>query len=70
MKTFLLIVGVALFVLGVQDAIRLLVDSSQNSIFSFIPGQTPLYIGLDVVVAVGGALIAGIASKTKDQPVK
>jgi hypothetical protein len=66
MKTLLLIIGVALFVLGIQDAIRLLADSNQSSVFSFIPGETSLYIGLDVAIAIGGALIASRASKMKE----
>ncbi len=63
MKTFLLILGVVMLLLGIQDAVRLLVENVQSSIFSFIPGGTSLHIGLDVVLAIGGALIAGSASK-------
>lgn len=66
MKTLLLVLGVALFILGIQDAIRLLADGSQGSIFSFIPGERSLYIGLDVALAAGGALIAGRTSKMKE----
>ncbi len=68
MKTFLLILGPALFILGVQDAIRLVADSTQSSMFSFIPGETSLYIGLDTVVAISGALIAGYASRKTKTP--
>jgi hypothetical protein len=63
MKTFLLILGVAMFVLGVQDAIRLLIDNSQSSLFSWIPGEFSLYISLDIALAIGGAILAGYASR-------
>lgn len=66
MKVFLLILGVILLALGVQDAFRLLADNNQSSIFSFVPGGTSLYIGLDVALAIAGALIAGRASKMKE----
>lgn len=66
MKIFLLILGAAMLVLGVQDAIRLLADNNQSSMFSFMPGEISLYVGLDVALAIGGALIAGKASKMKE----
>ncbi len=55
-----------MLVLGAQDAIRLLADNSQSSVFSFIPGETSLYIGLDIALAIGGLLIAGRGSKLKE----
>jgi hypothetical protein len=63
MKTFLLILGVALFVLGIQDGIRLLMDSTQGSIFSWIPGDVSLYIALDIAFAIAGAILAGYTSR-------
>jgi hypothetical protein len=68
MKTLLLILGAAMFILGLQDAIRLLIDYNQSSIFSWLPGETSLYIGLDVALAIGGALTAGYASRLKAKP--
>lgn len=68
MKAFLLIFGTALFILGIQDGIRLLVNSSQSSIFSWMHGETSLYIGLDVALAILGALIADYASRSKEKP--
>lgn len=70
MKTILLILGVALLVVSGQDAIRLLADNNQTSIFSFISADTSFYIGLDVVLAVGGALLAAKASKMKEASTK
>lgn len=65
MKVVLLIIGVTLFIIGIQDAIRLVFDNNQISMLSFIPGETSLYIGLDIVLAVGGAVIARMVSKAK-----
>lgn len=63
MKTVLLVVGVAMFILGIQDGIRLVVDTAQASIFSWIAADASLYIALDVALVVSGAALASYGSK-------
>ena len=65
MKTFLLIIGIVLLVLGVQDGIRILVDNQQQGLFSWVPGGFTIHIALDVALAIGGALLAKYASQMK-----
>jgi uncharacterized membrane protein HdeD (DUF308 family) len=68
MKTVLVVLGVALFILGIQDAIRLFVDASQRSIFSWIPGDVSLYIALDVALAICGSLLVKYAPRITLKP--
>lgn len=65
MKTFLLIIGVALFVIGIQDGIRILADNQHSGIFGWVPGGLSLHIALDIVLAACGAMLAKYASPKK-----
>jgi hypothetical protein len=63
MKLFFLILGIALFVLGIQDGIRLLVDNETASIFNWVPGGFTFHIAIDIIIAIAGALLAKYGSK-------
>lgn len=67
MKTLLLILGVALIIIGLQDAARLLADSDAISIFGWIPGGYIVHIAAGIIVVVAGALLASYAPKTKSK---
>lgn len=62
MKTLLMITGVALFIIGIQDVIRLLADNNTSSLFGWVPGEFTLHIAIGVAVAIAGAMLAGYAS--------
>jgi H+/Cl- antiporter ClcA len=63
MKNLLLVFGVALVVLGVQDAIRVSVDPKQTSIFSFLNLDQPFYVVIGIALALAGVFLASKASK-------
>lgn len=63
MKTVFLIIGVALFVIGLQDAIRLLANNNSSSVFGFIPGSVTVHVAIGVAVAIIGAVLARYAKK-------
>jgi len=65
MKIFLLILGIVLLVIGIQDGIRVLLDNQQVGIFSWVPGGFTVHVALDTVLAIGGALLARYASQKK-----
>lgn len=59
-----LITGMVLLVVGVQGAIRLLIDHENTGIFDWVPGGFAARLAVNLVVAVVGGLLAG-ASRTK-----
>ncbi|ALG86367.1 hypothetical protein [Gordonia phthalatica] len=52
------IVGVALFVIGIQGAIRVLVDHSNRGLVSWIPSGFGGALTADVVLVVVGSALA------------
>jgi hypothetical protein len=68
MKIFLLVLGCALFILGIQDGLRLVADNQQSGIFTWLPGGVSLYIGLDVALATSGGFLAKYALQMKSKP--
>jgi len=56
-----LIVGLALFVLGAQDIIRLFLDSQNQSIFFWLPVSTTVQVIISSLITIGGALLANWA---------
>jgi hypothetical protein len=65
MKISLLVLGVTMFIIGIQDGIRIIADNNAVSILSWIPGEISLYIGLDVALVTIGAFVANHASHIK-----
>ncbi|WP_106437761.1 MULTISPECIES: hypothetical protein [Kitasatospora] len=53
--------GMVLLVLGGQGAIRQLVDHDDAGLLGWLPGGFAAGIGVHVLAAVGGALLAGWA---------
>jgi 1-deoxy-D-xylulose 5-phosphate reductoisomerase len=67
MKTALLVLGILLLALGIQDGIRILVDNQHNGIFGWMPGGYTAHLALDVILASGGAMLAKYASPSKSK---
>ena len=62
--TALLVLGVALFIVCGQDLIRILVNSSDQGIFGWLPGGVSAHIAADVVVIIFGLGLASRYSKS------
>lgn len=65
MKTAVLILGVALFIIGLQDAIRILFGDMSGGLFSWVPGGISLHVAIDVILVITGAMLARKASDKK-----
>ncbi|GAA1565307.1 hypothetical protein GCM10009678_55440 [Actinomadura kijaniata] len=58
-----LVVGMVLFVLGVQGGIRLLADRDNAGILDWMPGGFPVRLSSYALMILAGALLAGWGSK-------
>ncbi|MFC8721148.1 hypothetical protein [Kitasatospora sp. NPDC057198] len=64
MKHHLLqVLGMILFVLGAQGAVRLLVDHADTGLLARLPGGFPAALAVYVLAAVAGALLADRAHR-------
>jgi uncharacterized membrane protein HdeD (DUF308 family) len=59
MRTFWLVVGMILLVVGAQGAIRLLVDHQNGGLLSWFPGGFAGQLTGYLVLAAAGLLLAG-----------
>ena len=57
-QTVVLVAGMILLALGVQGAIRLLVDHDNAGLLSWMPGGFGVWLTVDLIAAVVGAVLA------------
>jgi hypothetical protein len=65
MLVLLQMLGMALFVLGVQGGVRLAFDSDDGGALAWVPGGWPVQLAVNVVLVVAGAAVARYAQEQR-----
>ncbi|GAA4973954.1 hypothetical protein [Kineococcus glutinatus] len=58
MRTSMLVLGMVLLVVGLQGAVRQLIDHENAGLLGWLPGGPATQITAHVAVAVGGVILA------------
>jgi hypothetical protein len=59
------LLGMAVFVLGVQGGVRLAFDSDDAGVLAWVPGGWPVQLAVNVVLVVAGAAVARYAQEQR-----
>ena len=59
MRTFVLVIGMILLVVGAQGAIRQLIDHDNAGLLGWLPGGFGVQLAAHVALAVSGLVLAG-----------